>query len=66
MYPNTITHYTVRRPGEVAWCDTKFRSLARALAEAERADRVCTTGHRVYAVHRDGCTTGPYRADASF
>jgi len=60
MFPNPIKHYTVRRPGEVAWCNTKFRSPRRALVEARNADRVCCPGHRVYATHADGTVTGPY------
>lgn len=60
MYPNPIRHYRVRVPGETAWCETHFRSLRRALAEARNADRVCRPGHKVYAVHADGLTTGPY------
>ena len=40
--------YTVRRPGCAAWAEG-IASLADAIAERDRADRVCAPGHQWHA-----------------
>ena len=58
MYPNPIVKYVVRRPGNIAWSEHRTENAAKR--EAEKANRVCGQGHRVYAEHKDGTVTGPY------
>lgn len=56
MYP--IRMFVIRVPGETSWatCDTEKD----AMAERDKANRICRPGHRVYAEHMDGTVTGPY------
>ena len=58
MYPDPITRYVVRVPGNPAW--SAHRSEAAAKREAAKANRVSRPGHKVYAEHKSGNTTGPY------
>jgi len=58
MYPNPIVKYVVRRPGNTAWSEHRTEKAAKR--EAEKADRICCPGHKVFAVHQNGAVTGPY------
>jgi hypothetical protein len=53
-----IVRYVVRVPGNTSW--SQHRSERAAHREAEKANRTCRPGHKVYAEHRSGKTTGPY------
>ena len=56
---NPIIKYVVRVPGNTAWSG-EHKTEKAALREAKKANRVCRTGHRVYATHENGDVTGPY------
>lgn len=53
-----IVHYVVRVPGCTSWSQHRSEKVARR--EAVKANRICRPGHRVYAEHASGKTTGPY------
>jgi hypothetical protein len=53
-----ILYYAVRIPGCAAW--SQHRSEKAAKKEARRADRSIRPGHKVFAEHKSGKTTGPY------
>jgi len=58
MYPDTIIKWIVRIPGNRAnWSEHRTEKAAKR--EAIKADRIAP-GHRVYAQHKSGNTTGPY------
>ena len=55
---DTIISYSVRIPGEAQWSEHKTEKAAHR--EAKNANRVCRPGHKVYANHISGNSTGPY------
>lgn len=58
---NRIIRYVVRVPGCTSWSEHK--TLKAALREAAKANRISRPGHKVYADHVNGDTTGPYSAE---
>jgi len=61
MAVKRIVKWVVRVPGETTWNEHKTEKAA--LRECDKANRTCRPGHRVYAVHINGDTTGPYDVD---
>ena len=55
---NAIVKYVVRVPGETSWSEHRTEKAAKR--GAEKANRICRPGHKVYAEHQNGDVTGPY------